>query len=270
MVQSKSTRPIPPLKTLGPRAWATAEAPGGGLVVLARDNEVVLRAADGSMRVLGPGRPLALSFAPGGRGLATAGPGAIVRLWNERGELLASASTPAAARAIAHTPDGSSILVLDAAGGITVLDPLTLAAVTSWSIEGPANSIACSPDGRMVAVSFGSWLSESGWVECWSIAERRKLISVPASVPVGASRFTADGKTLIIGGWDGTVAWRALPGGELVTSRQLPKQLVATAAFSPDAGTLPLEPPPELAPPPSPVLVPGVDWVQGTVPSPVQ
>lgn len=47
------------------------------------------------------------------------------------------------------------------------------------------------------------------------------------------------------------MAWRALPGGELVGERQLPKHLVATAAFSPDAGTLPLEPPPELVPPPS-------------------
>ena len=53
------------------------------------------------------------------------------------------------------------------------------------------------------------------------------------------------------------MAWRALPGGELVAERQLPKDLVATAAFSPDAGTLPLEPPPEPAPPPSPVLAAG-------------
>ena len=54
---------------------------------------------------------------------------------------------------------------------------------------------------------------------------------------------------LVIGGWNGLLAWRTLPGGELVAERQLPKSLVAAAAFSPDAGTLPIDPPPE---PPAP------------------
>jgi hypothetical protein len=48
----------------------------------------------------------------------------------------------------------------------------------------------------------------------------------------------------------------------LIAERQLPKQLVASAAFSPDAGTLPLEPPPELAPPPSLVTPPVQEWIQ--------
>ena len=51
----------------------------------------------------------------------------------------------------------------------------------------------------------------------------------------------------VIGGWNGHLAWWALPGGELVAERQLSKAIVAAAAFSPDAGTLPLDPPPEPA-----------------------
>jgi WD40 repeat protein len=236
-----------------PRSWATAEAPGGGFVVLARDREVLLRRPDGTTRILGPGRPLALSFAPGGKRLATAGPGALVRTWDNRGEPVAETYGPAAARAVAYTPDGSALLVLDAAGGITVRDPQTLAVVASWSVEGPANSIACSPDGRTVAVSFGSWLAESGWVELWSLDERRKLATYHESAPVGATRFTPDGKTLVVGGWNGSVAWRSLPGWELVAGRQMPKDVVATAAFCPDAGALPASPPPEPAPPPVPL-----------------
>ncbi len=245
-----------------PPAWATAAAPGGGLTVLARDHEVVLRRPDGTTRALGPGRPLALAFAPGGQRVATAGPGALVRTWDDRGCVLAETRIPAAARAIAYTPDGNSLLVLDAAGGITVHNPQTLATVASWSVGGPANSIACAPDSRTVAVSFGAWLAETGWVECWSISEQRKLGTYQAGAPVGATRFTPDGATLIIGGWNGLVTWRKLPSGELIAERELTKDVVATTAFCPDAGTLPLTPPPAIAPPPSLVPQGFPDWAQ--------
>jgi beta-lactamase regulating signal transducer with metallopeptidase domain len=244
-----------PRKATEPRAWATAAAPGGP-TVLARDNEVILRFPDGTTRALGPGRPLAVSFAPGSRRLATVGPGTLVRTWDERGDLVGTAHAKAAGRAVAYTPDGTRLLVLDAAGELAVRDPQTLAPVASWYVEGAANSIACSPDGRSVAVSFGSWLAETGCVEVWSIADRRKLASYPAAVPVGAARFTPSGDTLVIGGWNGRVCWRALPSGVLLAERDLPKALVATAAFSPDAGTLPLEPPPEPEPPAVPEWVP--------------
>jgi beta-lactamase regulating signal transducer with metallopeptidase domain len=239
-------------KSREPRAWASAVAPGGALTVLARDHEVVLRRPDGSEKPLGPGRPLALAFAPDGKRLVTAGPGGLVRTWDDRGCLLGKASVSAAARAVAYTPDGTRFLVLDAAGGISVRDAGSLAPLDGWSVEGPANSIACAPDGKTVAVACGSWLEERGWVECWSIAERQKVATYRMCAPVGATRFTPDGRTLVLGGWNGLLAWRTLPDGKLVAERQLPKDLVASAAFSPDAGTLPLEPPPEPPPPPVP------------------
>jgi beta-lactamase regulating signal transducer with metallopeptidase domain len=257
----------PPQKTsttTEPRAWATAAAPTGGLTVFARDHELVLRRPDGSSHVLGPGRPIALAFAPGAQQLATVGPRSLVRTWDDRGGLIASAQVAATGRALAYTPDGSQLLVLDAAGGITVLDPVTLARKANWSVEGTANSIACAPDNQTVAVSFGSWLDESGWVECWSITEKRKIASYQSSAPVGASRFTPDGGKLIIGGWNGVVAWRTLPSGELIAERQLPKDVVANTAFCPDAGTLPLEPPPEIAPPPTPIPLGLVDLTPKT------
>jgi len=243
-------------KPVEPRAWATAAAPSGVLTVIARDHEVLLRRPDGTATTLGPGRPLALAFAPTGKQLATVGPGTQVRTWDDRGSLITEAHVLAAARSAVYTPDGTRLLVLDNTGGITVLDPHTLALVTRWTVEGPANSLSCSPDGQTVAVACGSWLADTGWVECWSITERRKVAHYSAPGPVGATRFTPDGRVLIVGGWNGFVSWRALPNGELIAARQLAKDAVATAAFSPDAGTLPLEPPPELAPPPSLVLPP--------------
>jgi beta-lactamase regulating signal transducer with metallopeptidase domain len=249
--------PAPAPKSIEPPAWATAPAPGGAITAVARDHDVVLRRLDGTVTPLGPGKPIALAFAPNEQRLATAGPGSLVRTWDYRGNTLAEALTPGVALAVTYTPDGAQLLVLDAAGGISVRDPHTLAVVASWSIEGPANSLACAPDGQTVAVAFGSWLdAKSGWVECWSIPERRKLVSYGAAAPVGATRFAPDGGTLVIGGWNGLLAWRRLPSGELVAERQLPKGLVAAAAFSPDAGTLPLEPPPEPEPPPAPPTVP--------------
>jgi beta-lactamase regulating signal transducer with metallopeptidase domain len=249
----RTSRPRP--KPAEPRAWATAPSPNGEITAVARDNEVVLRQRDGTVTPLGPGKPLALAFAPNSRRLATAGPGPLVRTWGYGGNLLAEARVPAAARSIAYTPDGTRLLVLDAAGGISECDPTNLTIVAAWSVEGPANSIACGSDNQTVAVSFGSWLNaETGWVECWSIPQRRKLAGYSASAPVGAARFGPQGRTLVVGGWNGLLTWRTLPGGELIAERQLPKSVVAAAAFSPDAGTLPIEPPPEPVAPPAPLL----------------
>lgn len=240
-----------------PRSWATTAAPGGAVTVLARDNEVLLRFADGSSRVLGPGRPLAVAFAPGGQRLATVGPGTLLRTWDDHGNLVATGYTVEAGRSVAYLPDGSGLVVLDAAGGVTVRDPNTLAATASWYAEGNANSLCVSPDGKTVAVSFGSWLSEGGWVELWSVAERRKTATVRASAPVGAARFTPDGQTLVVGCWSGKVEWRTL-SGMLVAAREMTKDLVANTAFSPDAAALPLDPPPEppVPAPTFPELVP--------------
>ena len=146
------------------------------MTVLARDQECSSCAQpDGTCRVLGPGRPLALAFAPGGQRLASAGPGQLVRTWDQRGNLLAEAHTPAAARAISYVPDGTRLLVLDAAGGISVLEPQTLAILASWSVEGPANSIACDPTSQTVAC-FVRLVAQRYRLgrECWSIAERQE------------------------------------------------------------------------------------------------
>jgi hypothetical protein len=248
----------PPARTGSPRAaaeppaWATATAPASGLAVLARDREVLLRRSDGSTRELGPGRPLAVAFAPGGRRVAAVGPGVLVRTWDDRGEPLATARAAHPARALTYTPDGTRLLVLDGAGVVSVRDPETLEQIAHWSVGGPANSIACGPDGRTVAVAFGSWMADTGWVECWSVPERRRLARYEAPAPVGATRFSPDGRVLVIGGWNGLVIWREVPSGDLCAERRLSKDVVASAAFSPDAGTLPLEPPPEPLPPDGP------------------
>jgi beta-lactamase regulating signal transducer with metallopeptidase domain len=248
VVEPPCPRPVSPLPTrkapAEPRAWASATAPGRGLSVVARDREVLLRFPDGSSRVLGPGRPLALAFAPGGGRLATVGPGPLVRLWDDHGELRSSARVAARAVSLTYTPDGTHLLVLDTAGGITVHDPRTLTIASRWSVESHANTITCAPDNRTVAVACGSWRGEAGWVELWSIPDRRQIASYPASAPVGATRFTPDGGTLVIGSWSGLVAWRSMPAGDLRAEHQCPKDVVAGAAFSPDADTLPLEPPP--------------------------
>src|SRR5262249_37667087 len=144
---SPSSRSLLPPKPAEPPAWATAPAPNGGLTAVARDHEGVLRQTDGAVKALGPGKPVPLAVAPNGKQTATAGPGNLVRTWDDHGCLLTQARVPAPAWAIAYAPDGTCILVLDAAGGISVCDPFTLAVLSTWTVEGPANSLACSPDG---------------------------------------------------------------------------------------------------------------------------
>ena len=94
--RSRFGRPLA-RESAGPPAWPTAPSPDGEVTALARDNEVLLRQADGSVKPLGPGKPLALAFAPGGKRLATAGPGPLVRTWDYRGSLLETVSLPAMA-----------------------------------------------------------------------------------------------------------------------------------------------------------------------------
>ena len=55
-----------------------------------------------------------------------------------------------------------------------------------------------------------------------------------------------------IGCWSGRVEWRSFPGGDVLAERTLTKDVVATAAFCPDAGALPIDPPPLPPPPESP------------------
>jgi bla regulator protein blaR1 len=254
-------RLLPALKLTEPLAWAKAPSPDGSVTALARDHEVVLRRPDGKVTPLGPGKPRALAFAPNTQRVATVGtvgPEDRVRTWDYEGNQLAEVCLPdrALGIAIAYTPDGTRLLVLDDKGRISVRDPYSLSLVAEWFVEGQANSIACAPDNDTVAVAFGSFLKEEpDWrVECWSISERRMRGRYDTSSPVGATRFGPDGRTLIVGGWDGLLSWRTLPGGELIAERQLSKGLVDAAAFSPDAGTLPFNPPPAPPPPPQPAL----------------
>jgi beta-lactamase regulating signal transducer with metallopeptidase domain len=259
---SRPKQPRTPPKPREPRAWATATAPGGALTVFARDTEFILRQPDGTSRVLGPGRPLAVSFAQSGKRLATVGPRGVIRTWDGLGNLLGTTSLVYDARAVSYLPDGTRVLVLDTAGNVTVLDAESLAPLGSWPVDGPANSIACDPTGKIVAVAFGSWLGETGWVELWSVAERRRIACLPASAPAAACRFSPDGRTLVIGSWNGLTSWRSLPGGEVVAERMLPKDFAANTAFCPEAGTLPLEPPPE------PSVTGLQEWVQNPVQAP--
>src|SRR5207302_924554 len=98
----------------------------------------------------------------------------------------------------------------------------------------PDRTVKALGPGKPIAVAFGSWLdADTGWVECWSIPKRRKLATYRAPVPIGATRFAPDGSMLVIGGWNGQLAWLTLPDGKLVATRQMPKDLVAAAAFSP-------------------------------------
>ena len=253
------TLPPPQRKPKGPRAWATATSPDGALSVLAYDREFTLRTADGVYLALGPGRPSAMSFAPNALRFATVGPGSLVRVWDDHANVLAAVNAPATARAVAHTPDGARLLVLDAAGGVSVYDARSLARMGSFTVNGPANSITCSSDGGTVAVSFGDWLAETGWVECWSIDGPRKIASYAASVPVAATRYAPDGKILVVAGWNGWTSWRLLPDGESIAERQLSKDVAANTAFCPEAGVLPPEPPPE----PPPPTIPGVMQLVG-------
>ncbi|MGP4052921.1 WD40 repeat domain-containing protein [Streptomyces sp. 2A115] len=175
-------------------------------------------------------------FSPDGTRLAIVGEKGTVRIWHlSTGALHTAHTSPGeSVRAVAFTPDSSTIAVVDIKDGgdqVTLLDTAT--GRTQRTIKPSTTStlsLAFSPDGYTLATA-----SSSGVVSTWNRRTGRLQDSFSASGEVASLAFSSDGRTLATSSVRGVQLW------DLATSQTrftLPTRSLAAVAFSPD-GTNP-------------------------------
>ena len=180
-----------------------------------------------------------VAFSPDGRSLAAGSSDDQVLVWNLATRTV-TATLPQPQPVTTLAWDGVGHLVAGDADGM----------VRNWLLptpvldaDGPVNSVAYSPGGRLLAVG------DNGGLQIWNPASRTQLAAAAAPGPAGtivnAVAFSPVGTSLATGYGDGEIQlWRVTPAGALAPlSRPLVAQksstdLVEFVAFSPDGRLL--------------------------------
>ncbi len=112
---------------------------------------------------------------------------------------------------------------------ITPSETVTVSSLPPWSV-------ACSPDGKTLALAFGEFTTP-GQIILRDIAARKNFAELTGHEKgVASAVFAPDGKTLASGSWDGTIRrWDIANGQEL---SKWDAGSVTRLAFSPDGKTL--------------------------------
>jgi WD40 repeat protein len=181
-------------------------------------------------------------------------------MWDLAGTLLLERRLASDARGICYSPKGDAIAVSCDDGAVRVLSP-SLGVRQSFKTSGTPNGLAYSPDGARLAAALGDWKDAvAGSVELWDVANARRQKAFGLDGPAGAVAFDAGDAVLIAGRWSGAIEWYSLPDGERLAEGNAPKDVVASAAFSPNSRALQSLPFPPPKPPPA-VELPTFPWI---------
>lgn len=155
---------------------------------------------------------LTVAVSPDGA-MATAGPGAEVRLWKPDGTPAARCALPGGGAAVAFAPDGKALSAAGYEGSVRVWDAQTGELRHTLTGHGEsAQAAAFSPDGALLATA-----GEDGRVRLWDATTGKSLRDLDAHTGrVWGLSFSPDGRELASAGGDKSVRiWNPATGAEL-------------------------------------------------------
>lgn len=238
--------PLPP-QSLRPRVrgqrqeavWSTAVSPDGRYVLqitMARRVRLTDLQRNSSIDLPDP-NITAVAFAPDEPWFATAGRDGRIATWDSQsGRKLRELDTlTVGLRSLAIAPDGLALAVGGVDGSVASYDLATGELMQSLPRANAAvNCLRYSPNGRSLAVAVGDWMSGSrGRVNLYEARNGRMQASLACPATPGALAFASD-EELIVGLFDGHVQLWNLTTRQAVAESWTDKNVVATAAFSPD------------------------------------
>ena len=147
-------------------------------------------------------------------------------------------------RGIAFTPDGSRVVTGSADHTVRVWDADTgKPAGESMVNDHSVNSMALSPDGKMILVGCGNVGNTEGNARLWELATGRPLFTLPTGGPVWGAAISGDGRHLATGTYVPSEKTSALQIWEWdgkkarVVRRIVHDNPIWTVALSPDGST---------------------------------
>ena len=178
----------------------------------------------------------AISFAQETHEMVTVGTDGILRLWDAQACQLAfhwviPGGSP---KSVDISTDGSWIVTGSRDGIVRIWNRTSDQPVREFPRElGPVNCVRFSPDGEMLAVATGDWLTpETGRIALVQFHSGTERVSMNWNSPAAAVAFRPDGESLISGDRQGRVARWSVANGELLGFSEGHQDLMAAAEFS--------------------------------------